>query len=99
MLMRSQNGEVCDPPAVETPPPAVQYAHPVQRAFSPDLSPPDENLFCRQCLSNQQLYMQALASYLPPPDDPSYQQFDATYEEYKRNLEERYPQVCESLHV
>lgn len=38
--------------------------------------------------------MQALASYLPQPDDPTYPQFEASYDEYKRNLEQRYPQVC-----
>lgn len=35
-----------------------------------------------------------LASYLPPLDDPDYKEYERAYPEYRRNLEERYPQVC-----
>jgi hypothetical protein len=37
---------------------------------------------------------QNLANYLPPPSDPRYAEFEKKYPTYKRDLEERYPQVC-----
>lgn len=37
---------------------------------------------------------QALAEYLPPPNDPNYHQFEASIEQYRQDLEHRYPQVC-----
>lgn len=62
--------------------------------MSPELSSPDETLFCPICIKNQHLSTQSLASYLPPPDDPRYGEYEASYSEYRRHLEERYPQVC-----
>ena len=38
---------------------------------------------------------QNLADYLPATNDPRYAEFEAKYPEYRKNLEERYPQVCE----
>ncbi len=39
---------------------------------------------------------ETLASYLPPPSDPNYSAYESSYPQYKHNLEERYPQVCET---
>ena len=55
---------------------------------------PDDPLFCQNCLRNQHLVSQALASYLPPPDAPDYAEYEKAEEEYLKGLEERYPQVC-----
>lgn len=71
----------------------MQYARSRPLPTSPVL-PSEDTLFCRTCLNNQQLLTQALASYLPPPNDPNYVAYESSYPEYKRNLEKRYPQVC-----
>lgn len=89
-----QNGEITDPPVASSAQPA-RFAHYVPaRSPSPNLSAPDHNLFCATCLKNQHLLTQTLASYLPPPSDPSYGAFERSYPEYRRNLERRYPPVC-----
>ncbi|GME28086.1 hypothetical protein GTA08_BOTSDO01146 [Neofusicoccum parvum] len=89
-----ENGEITDPPVAESAQPA-RFAHYVPaRSPSPNLSAPDRNLFCATCLKNQHLLTQTLASYLPPPSDPSYKAFERSYPEYRRNLERRYPPVC-----
>lgn len=88
-----QKGQITDPPTPSTPT-QVQYAQRIFRHTSPDLEPPSEPLFCATCLKNQHLYTQSLAEYLPPVTDPQYAKYEASYEEYKRNLERRYPQVC-----
>ena len=59
------------------------------------LASPDETLFCRKCIKNQLLLTQSLASYLPPTTDPDYEAYEASYPKYRKNLELRYPQVCE----
>ena len=35
-----------------------------------------------------------LGSYFPSPDDPTYNDYEQGYPEFRRRLEERYPQVC-----
>ena len=35
-----------------------------------------------------------LASYLPSDDSPRYHEYEASFDTYRRKLEERYPQVC-----
>ena len=35
-----------------------------------------------------------MASYLPSADHPDYAAFEASYPDYRKNLEARYPQVC-----
>ncbi len=69
----------------------MQYAHTVPRTVSPVA---DETLFCTICLQNQHFLTQSLASYLPPPNDPDYATYEASYPEYRASLEKRYPQVC-----
>lgn len=55
-----------------------------------------EELFCDTCQRNQALLTRLLSEYLPEEDDPQYEQYVAAYDEYKVELEERYPQVCAS---
>lgn len=89
-----QNGEITDPPAVESSS-EVRYAQNTGRSISPVLKFTDSTLFCPTCLKNQLLLTQNLADYLPAPSDPRYSAFEASYPAYKESLEQRYPPVCE----
>lgn len=40
------------------------------------------------------MFMTMLSSYLPSPDDPKYREYECNLPQFRRNLEERYPQVC-----
>ncbi|PGH07827.1 hypothetical protein GX51_01537 [Blastomyces parvus] len=93
-----EHGEITDPPASEAASETryMQYAQPIPRAASPEFSAPDSSLFCSTCLKNQHLLTQTLASYLPSPSHPDYSAYEASYPAYRKSLEERYPQVCES---
>ena len=51
-------------------------------------------MFCQTCLKNQALLTQNLANYLPLPDHPKYQEYEAKYPEFRLALEQRFPQVC-----
>lgn len=53
-------------------------------------------LFCAKCTRNQHLFTSSLASYFPPSDDPTDSEYERGYEQFRRSLEDRYPQVCES---
>jgi hypothetical protein len=58
-------------------------------------APGDEAaVFCDTCLRNQRLYTNLLAEFLPDEDDAEYEKYLAAYDDYKVELEERYPQVC-----
>ena len=52
--------------------------------------------FCAKCTRNQHLFTSSLASYFPPSDDPTDSEYERGYEQFRRSLEDRYPQVCES---
>ena len=92
--MEQQNGEITDPPALETSS-TVRYAQSIRRPSSPVFTSPDETLFCATCLKNQHLLTQSLASYLPSTTHPDYDTYEASYPKYRKRLEEEYPQVCE----
>ncbi|KAF9250681.1 hypothetical protein DTO006G1_5785 [Penicillium roqueforti] len=87
-----EKGEITDPPAVVT------------NAYAPGASDsPFEStdfggsqLFCAKCTRNQHLFTSSLASYFPPSDDPTDSEYERGYEQFRRSLEDRYPQVCES---
>ncbi|KAK0323965.1 hypothetical protein LTR82_005085 [Friedmanniomyces endolithicus] len=51
-------------------------------------------VFCNTCVNNQRMYMEALGNYLPDEDDPRYHEYEAAEEQFKQELEKRYPQVC-----
>ncbi|CAG8421381.1 unnamed protein product [Penicillium salamii] len=93
LTMFSQKGEITDPPAVVT----------NAEAHSPGASSPSEPaysneppLFCAKCTRNQHLLTSSLASYFPPSDDPTNSDYERGYEQFRRGLEDSYPQVCES---
>ncbi|KAM3556309.1 hypothetical protein MY1884_005132 [Beauveria asiatica] len=89
-----QNGDITDPPVAterEAAPPS-QYARP-----QPAASIEPDAVFCSMCLKNQRLFTASLAQYLPDdPSHPDYAELDRNYYRYRRNLERRYPQVCEA---
>lgn len=55
---------------------------------------PVEDLFCDTCQRNQVLFTHLLSEYLPDEEDPQYEKYLAAYDDYKVELEDRYPQVC-----
>ncbi|PLB36361.1 uncharacterized protein BDW47DRAFT_132819 [Aspergillus candidus] len=87
-----ENGEITDPPAAETNAQVDGFGAPGSTFESSDFS--GSGVFCGQCLRNQHLFTNALASYLPPSDDPDYCAYERGYPSFRKNLEERYPQVC-----
>jgi hypothetical protein len=58
------------------------------------MSTAGDDIFCDTCQRNQTLYAKLLGEYLPEEDDPTYDQYLAAYDDYKDELETRYPQVC-----
>lgn len=89
-----QNGEITDPPASDTNA-AVSTPGTSSPPFeSAEFQEPD--LFCSTCQRNQHLYTHSLANYFPPPDDPSYPEYEHNYDRFRKSLEDRYPQVCET---
>ncbi|KAL4881458.1 Ima1 N-terminal domain-containing protein [Aspergillus karnatakaensis] len=89
-----ENGEITDPPAAETNPDALTPG-PSSHSESLDSGLTGTGLFCAQCVRNQHLFTSALASYFPPSDDPQYSAYEREYPSFRKNLEERYPQVCD----
>ncbi|RKF83917.1 hypothetical protein GcM3_005025 [Golovinomyces cichoracearum] len=92
-----ENGEITDPVVSSdcpTPPP-TRYA--IASSYGPlDLSH-DSNIFCNLCLKNQHLYTSSLAQYhadLDVDNSDEDENIDA-YNKFRRDLERRYPQVCE----
>ncbi|KAL5337018.1 Ima1 N-terminal domain-containing protein [Aspergillus crustosus] len=90
-----ENGEIMDPPAAETNPDALTAGPSNVQVDSIDLSLTSSGLFCAQCVRNQHLFTTALASYFPPSDDPQYGAYEREFPKFQKNLEERYPQVCD----
>ncbi|EXJ71576.1 uncharacterized protein A1O5_05384 [Cladophialophora psammophila CBS 110553] len=88
-----ENGEIADVPLEEAAP-AQRFAQPVgANPVANDFSSQD-SVFCSTCLKNQQLYTYNLSQFLPDPDHPDYEQLEAQLPEYKKGLEQRYPQCC-----
>lgn len=88
-----QNGEITDPPAADTNPDVYG-----PRASSPPFESVEfreSDLFCAQCARNQHLFTTSLASYFPPSDDPTYHEYERDYAQFRKSLEDRYPQVCD----
>ncbi|KAF2035513.1 hypothetical protein EK21DRAFT_53821 [Setomelanomma holmii] len=88
-------GNVTDPPTQIT---AITYSTNFQyipsRSPSPIMSAPAESPFCTTCERNQALVQNLIAEYLPDEDDPKYAEYEAGYDDYRAELEQRYPQVC-----
>jgi hypothetical protein len=92
-----QRGNITDPPLEEiSTAPTASFRHLTSRSPSPVMSAPGDEapIFCDTCQRNQTLYTNLLAEFLPEEDDAEYEKYLAAYDEYKIELEERYPQVC-----
>lgn len=93
-LKTLQNGEITDPPASDTNA-IVSGPSRLSPSFeSSEFQVPD--LFCSTCQRNQHLLTHSLANYFPPTDDPFYPEYEHNYDQYRRETENRYPQVCET---
>ncbi|KAL2857775.1 Ima1 N-terminal domain-containing protein [Aspergillus pseudoustus] len=90
-----ENGEITDPPAAETNPNPPTPGPSSPGFGSADFGLTGTGLFCDQCTRNQHLFTRNLASYLPSSDDPNYSAYERDYPKFRKNLEERYPQVCD----
>jgi hypothetical protein len=89
-----EKGEIADVPQEEAAP-FQQFAQqlrgdPLGDAFSST----QDSIFCSTCLKNQHLYTYNLSQFLPDPDHPEYNRLEAELPEYKKALEQRYPQCC-----
>ncbi|KAF5865601.1 hypothetical protein ETB97_003018 [Aspergillus alliaceus] len=87
-----EKGQITDPPAADTNPNVYGPDAPGTPFESADFT--GTRLFCAQCIRNQHLFTSALAAYFPPADDPNYGAYEQEYPKFRKNLEERYPQVC-----
>ena len=54
----------------------------------------DSSLFCDTCLKNQHISTQILSEYLPASDSPDYGEKEASYPQFRKELDDRYPPVC-----
>ncbi|KAH6608211.1 hypothetical protein Trco_004524 [Trichoderma cornu-damae] len=85
-----ENGDVTDPPALESSTPTRFAKQMPSRPASPT-----DSVFCDRCLKNQRLFTRSLAQYLPDdPSHPDYADLERKYYRYRKDLEKRYPQVC-----
>lgn len=97
-----QRGQVIDPPTELTARPQPLYTHTrvlTSRSPTPDsavMSTPVESPFCGRCEKNQMIVNRALAEWLPDEDDPEYANQEKALPQYQAQLEEQFPQVCES---
>ncbi|TQS38903.1 hypothetical protein Golomagni_00583 [Golovinomyces magnicellulatus] len=92
-----ENGEITDPVVSSdcpTPPP-TRYA--IASSSEPLDKSYDSNIFCNLCLKNQHLYTSSLAQYHADVDVDNSDDDDNNdaYNKFRRDLERRYPQVCE----
>ncbi|OOQ83968.1 hypothetical protein PEBR_32190 [Penicillium brasilianum] len=89
-----QNGDITDPPAED-----INRLNQGPDDSSPALESTDfagSNSFCSKCIRNQHLFRSSLAAYFPPSDDPTDAEYERGYAQFKKGLEERYPQVCDA---
>ncbi|KAJ5172223.1 hypothetical protein N7492_004816 [Penicillium capsulatum] len=89
-----ENGEITDPPTAETNR-LVYQTYTSNPAFEPATSR-ESDLFCAKCVRNQHLFTNSLASFLPATDEPTDPETERQHAQYRKNLEEQYPQVCDT---
>ncbi|KAH8677940.1 Ima1 N-terminal domain-containing protein [Xylariales sp. PMI_506] len=102
-----ENGDITDPPTTSSasdpiPSVAVQYAVP-RGSNSKAMSPPivdsfrsADSIFCSTCQRNQEHVARTLKEYEIPDDqsDPEYAARLRSYRTWRKDLEDRYPQMC-----
>ncbi|KAH8730179.1 Ima1 N-terminal domain-containing protein [Phaeosphaeriaceae sp. PMI808] len=88
-----ERGSITDPPTESiaiAPSTSFRYS----RSPSPAMYTPVESPFCDTCQRNQTMLQKLIAEYLPDEDDPEYAKYEAAFDAYRAELDERYPQVC-----
>ncbi|ETI21904.1 hypothetical protein G647_05974 [Cladophialophora carrionii CBS 160.54] len=88
-----ENGEIADVPLEEAAP-AQDLPQPVEADPLADGFSARDSIFCSTCLKNQHIFNYTLSQYLPDPEEPDYDRLEAELPEYKKGLEQRYPQCC-----
>ena len=101
-----ESGNIVDyipSPQPHVPPPAPRYGRPV-RSPSPQIEDPsvsaggsgggDSPVFCKTCQKHLSIKHNILADYLPPEDDPEFDVYWTKLPEFKKSLEEKYPEPC-----
>jgi hypothetical protein len=96
LLTSQQRGSITDPPAetFTTALPSASLRYASRSPSPPVMAAPTESPFCDTCQRNQSLVQNLVAEYLPDEDDPEYARYEAAFDGYRAELEERYPQVC-----
>ncbi|RPB28553.1 hypothetical protein L211DRAFT_865114 [Terfezia boudieri ATCC MYA-4762] len=86
-------------PPQTVPPPAPRYGRPIRSPSPPEPKPsqpePESPVFCRRCEKHLAIKNNLLTDYLPPEDHPDFQVYWDKLPEFKKQLEERYPEPCE----
>lgn len=85
-----ENGGIADVPPEE----AADPENILGDTDSPAGSQFESSIFCQTCVKNQLYFNKTLSDYLPDPEDPQYANYEAALPEYRKKLEDRYPQVC-----
>ncbi|RKP10336.1 hypothetical protein THASP1DRAFT_27888 [Thamnocephalis sphaerospora] len=62
--------------------------------ISPNASDEEGIVFCDVCRENQEMVLHLLANYIPSESDPEFEQRNRTVDDYRRQIEERYPPAC-----
>ncbi|KAL8948304.1 MAG: hypothetical protein Q9222_005499 [Ikaeria aurantiellina] len=88
-----ENGEITDPPVPATSS-ADNQSHSSSRSLVYEVDSSQRPLFCQRCIQNQHIVSQTLAEYLPSQDDPEYFEYERSLPQYRKSMEDRYPQVC-----
>ena len=95
----NSKGEVTHPPEHIVNP--YHQPAPTQKPFQTFTQPQSsevpvraDDLFCARCLNHQRVYTEAVSNYLPDDDHPRYQEFEDTLEQFKADMEKKYPLVC-----
>jgi hypothetical protein len=100
ILTICQHGDITDPPvsALKTTPIKHTYlAQHSEYSSSRPSSPGSDSAFCSTCIQNQNLYIKTLAQYDfdTETNRPGYKEDERKYFKFRKELEQRYPQVCE----
>ncbi|TKA24747.1 hypothetical protein B0A50_05735 [Salinomyces thailandicus] len=89
-------GNILDTPAAIAAQPQRQPQHALSFTEKrPEALEHQQNqAFCNTCLRNQRIYMEHLSNYLPDEDHPEYHEFERRLPQFKKDLEQKYPQIC-----
>ena len=95
----NSKGEVTHPPEhianpYNRPAPAQKTFQTFTQPQSSEVPVRADDIFCARCLNNQRVYTEAVSNYLPDEDHPRYQEFEDTLDQFKADMEKKYPQVC-----